>query len=146
MIAEMTQNECRSTLARALMGRLGCSFEDQPNIVPVYLACESDYVYVFATYGRKIEWMRSNPKVCIEIEEISSDTEWKSVVANGRYEELSGPVHETESAHARELLGKRYHWWLNALAERQAKTVENQIEPVFFRVRIDSMTGLHATR
>lgn len=46
------------------------------------------------------------------------------------------------SAHARDLLGKRYQWWLNALAERRMELRDNMIAPLFFRLRIDSMTGL----
>jgi uncharacterized protein len=146
LICEMTERESREVLARATVGRLGCSFDNQPYVVPVYLAYESDYVYVFATFRQKIEWLGSNPKVCIEIDEIASDSEWASVIANGRYQELSEPRYEAESTHARELLGKRSEWWLNALAERRAKKGDrdNQIEPLFFRVQIDLMTGLRA--
>ena len=37
------------------------------------------------------------------------------------------------------------YWWLNALGERQMRVGENSIEPLFFRIRIQSMSGLRAT-
>jgi hypothetical protein len=42
-------------------------------------------------------------------------------------------------------LEKRSQWWLNTFAERQLKLGDTLIEPLFFRICIDSMTGLRAT-
>ena len=88
LMNEMTKQECREALEYASFGRLGCSLANQPYIVPVYLAYESDCIYVFSTFGKKIEWMRANPKVCIQIDEIAEQYQWMSVIVNGRYEEL----------------------------------------------------------
>ena len=146
MINEMTEKECRAVLARASVGRLGCALDNQPYVMPVYFAYEPDYIYVFATFGQKIEWMRANPKVCMETDEITDQSHWMSVIATGRYEELSGPQYETERVHARELLQEHYRWWLNALAERRTKSSDDlTIEPLFFRIQVDSMSGLSST-
>jgi nitroimidazol reductase NimA-like FMN-containing flavoprotein (pyridoxamine 5'-phosphate oxidase superfamily) len=144
MIHEMTGEECRAVLAQASMGRLGCCLDNQPYVVPIYFAYEPDYIYVLSTFGQKIKWMRANPKVCVEVEEGTSQFQWVSVIANGSYQELPEPQYSTERAHARKLLEKRHHWWLNALAERRSKSGDDWIEPLFFRIRIDSMTGLRA--
>src|SRR5271157_5230817 len=139
LINEMTTEECSTVLARAPMARLGCSFENQPYVVPIYFAHESDYIYVFSTFGQKIEQMRANPKVCVQTDEIQSASEWVSVIVSGRYQELPEPQYTAERKHASTLLGKRYHWWLNALAERRMKLGDSLIEPLFFRIHIDSM-------
>jgi uncharacterized protein len=144
-INEMTKEECREVLAHTSFGRLGCSLADQPYIVPVCLACEADYIYAFSTVGKKIEWMRANPKVCLQVDEIAGQSQWVSVIVNGRYEELLEPQHTAEREHARTLLEKRSRWWLNTLAERLLTLGDKLIEPLFFRISIDSMTGLHAT-
>jgi uncharacterized protein len=47
---EMTAEECSAFLERASLGRLGCSFENQPYVVPIYFACNSGYMYVFSTF------------------------------------------------------------------------------------------------
>ena len=104
VIHEMTREECQAVLARASMGRLGCSLDNQPYVVPVYFAYEPDYIYVLSTFGQKIKWMRVNPKVCVEIEEAPSQPEWVTVIANGSYQELAEPQYSTERAHARKLL------------------------------------------
>jgi nitroimidazol reductase NimA-like FMN-containing flavoprotein (pyridoxamine 5'-phosphate oxidase superfamily) len=145
LIDEMTEHECHEFLERASFGRLGCSLGDQPYIVPVCLAYESDCIYVFSTFGKKIEWMRANPKVCIQVDEIADQSQWVSVIVNGRYEELPERQYAAEREHARKLLKKRSRWWLNTFAERLLKLGDKLIEPLFFRIHIDSMTGLRAT-
>ncbi len=80
--------------------------------------------------------------MCVEVDEVKSQTDWVSVVATGRYEELPEPQFEAERAHARELLQKRHQWWLNALAERRKSEPDESITPLFFRIHIDSVTGL----
>jgi uncharacterized protein len=145
LVEEMTAEECRALLARASVGRLGCSLDNQPYVVPVCLAYELDHIYIFSTFGKKIEWMRSNNKVCVQTDEITTASEWASVIADGSYQELSAKKFELDRVHARELLEKRNRWWLNALAERRQESYPDlSIEPLFFRIKVDSISGLRA--
>lgn len=141
-IDELNETECREFLSRTSMARLGCSLNDEPYIIPVGFAYEDDFIYVFATLGKKIEWMRTNPKVCVQVDESKGQSDWVSVIANGEYQELPEPKFAKERAHARSLLQKRHHWWLNALAERRIQMRDQDIEPVFFRIQIQSLSGL----
>ena len=143
-INEMTTEECSALLERASIARLGCSFENQPYVVPIYFAYDSGYLYVFSTLGQKVKWMRANPKVCVQTDEIQSESQWSSVVVNGQYEELPEPQYTAERQHASSLLAKRYQWWLNALGERQLRVGDKSIDPLFFRIRVQSMSGLRA--
>ncbi len=145
VIHEMSEKECREVLTRGSIGRIGCSLDNQPYVVPIHFAYEQDYVYVLSTLGQKIKWMRKNPKVCLQVDEITSPSQWASVVANGTYEELVEPQFSDERAHARTLLQKQHQWWLNALGERQTRSNDALIEPLFFRIRTDSMSGLRTT-
>jgi nitroimidazol reductase NimA-like FMN-containing flavoprotein (pyridoxamine 5'-phosphate oxidase superfamily) len=67
-----------------------------------------------------------------------------SVIAIGRYQELPEPQYTAEREHARTLLGKRCLWWQNALGERQLRLGDHAIAPLFFRIQVDSITGLRA--
>ena len=113
-------------------------------MLPIYFAYEPDYIYVLSTLGQKTEWMRANPKVCLEVDEIANQSQWISVIASGRYQELPEPQYAAEREHARSLLEKRYRWWQSALAERQLRLADDSITSLFFRIHIDSMTGLRA--
>jgi nitroimidazol reductase NimA-like FMN-containing flavoprotein (pyridoxamine 5'-phosphate oxidase superfamily) len=68
------------------------------------------------------------------------------VIINGIYQELPEPQYTDERTHARKLLEKRHCWWQNALGERQLKSSNALIAPIFFRIRIHSMTGLRASQ
>jgi hypothetical protein len=98
VITEMTQKECGAFLASASLGRLGCSFDNQPYVVPIYFVYEPDYIYVLSTFGQKTEWMRANPKVCLEVDEITNQSQWMSVIASGRYQELPEPQYTADLA------------------------------------------------
>lgn len=144
-IDELNETECRAVLARASLARLGCCLDDQPYVVPVFIACEGDHIYVFSTFGKKIKWMRANPKVCVQVDESKGQSDWASVIVYGEYQELPEPQFTDERDHARRLLEKRHQWWLNALAERRNQLSDQEIKPIFFRIRAQSMTGLRAT-
>ena len=144
-IDQMNETECREVLSRASLARLGCSLNDEPYVVPVLIAYESDYIYVFSTFGKKIKWMRANPKVCLQVDESKSQSNWASVVVNGEYQELAEPQFTDEREHARRLLEKRHQWWLNALAERRTQLSDQEIKPIFFRIRTNLISGLRAT-
>jgi uncharacterized protein len=144
IIKEIVQEECRSILADASFGRLGCSFDDQPYVVPIYFAYEAEHLYVLSTPGQKIEWMRKNPKVCVQLDAIKNETNWVSVIVIGSYQELREPQFTDERKRARKLLDRRVRWWQTALAERQSKSDDELIEPLFFRIHIDSLTGFRA--
>ena len=117
LIRDMNAQECRDLLARLGVGRLACAHDNQPYIVPVYFAYEPDRLYGFATFGQKIDWMRSNPLVCVEVDEVRSHFEWQSVIVLGRYEEYPDtPEYKELRVQAQALLEKRYLWWQTAYA------------------------------
>lgn len=143
-IHEISDDECRAVLARAAMGRLGCALDNQPYVVPIAFAYEPEYIYAFSTVGQKVEWMRLNPKVCLQVDEVAGPSEWVSVIASGVYEELPEAQRASDRAHARELLEQRHNWWLNAVAGRREKVDELSIDPLFFRIHIDAVSGIRA--
>jgi uncharacterized protein len=144
-INELTAEESSAFLERTSIGRLGCSFENQPYVVPIYFAYDNGYLYVFTTFGQKMKWMRVNPKVCVQADEIDGQSKWVSVIVNGEFEELSETQRPVERRRASSLLAQHYQWWLNALGERQMRVGDKSIDPLFFRIRIHSISGLRAT-
>jgi hypothetical protein len=141
----MSEQECSELLKRVSFGRLACSLEDQPYIVPVDFSYEPDCIYVFSTAGKKIEWMRQNPKVCLQADEIGNRSNWLSVLVTGTFLELREPQYTAELEHARKQLAQYSKYWQNPLAERREQISDLSIEPVFFRIDVQSMSGLRAT-
>ena len=71
-IHEMSADECREALDRENVGRLACARDNPPYILPMNFALDGVffYLYGFTTLGQKVEWMRSNPLVCFEIDHV----------------------------------------------------------------------------
>jgi nitroimidazol reductase NimA-like FMN-containing flavoprotein (pyridoxamine 5'-phosphate oxidase superfamily) len=146
LISEMSGGECRDLLARLGFGRLACAHQNRPYIVPVYFAYEADHLYGFATWGQKVKWMRSNPVVCLEVDEVLSHFHWSSVVALGRYEELPDtPEYRGERLQAQLRLERRALWWQTAYAGSQARSDPHQPNAIFYCIHIDEITGRRAT-
>jgi len=146
LISKMKSEECREFLARQEVGRLACARDSQPYIVPIHFVYEPDHLYGFTTPGRKVEWMRLNPLVCVQADEVLNQDTWTSVVVLGRYEELSETREYSEERNkAQSLLVKRISWWLTAYAASVARGHAEAPLPVFYRIDIADITGLHAS-
>ncbi len=143
-IIPISQQECSELLKRVSIGRLACSLDNQPYVVPVAFSYEPEWIYIFSTLGKKIKWMRQNPKVCLQFDEIGNLSNWVSVIVTGTYLELREPQYTAEREHALEQLAQYSGWWRNPLAERREQTSDLSIEPVFFRIDIGAMSGLRA--
>ena len=147
LIEELDRQSCLDLLFRTHLGRLACSQGAQPYVVPFYFACNTDYIYGFSTVGKKIEWMRANRLVCVEVDEVINSQNWMSVVVQGRYEELPNTPEwsmERDAAHC--LLQQEAMWWEPAYAKTKIHGRMHPMEPVFYRIRIDTITGRRATR
>jgi hypothetical protein len=177
IIREISKEECLRALANARLAHLACAKNNQPYVVPVYLAYyepspgESCF-YGFTTFGQKVEWMRSNPQVCVEFDRVTSCTNWLSVVAIGRYEELPDnrqnnvehvparyatahhyEIVPDESSHTLErllayrLLRTHAAWWEPASTVRAAvgnHSPDGSSVPIFYKIAIDHVTGYEA--
>ncbi len=88
-VKEMSRQECNSVVQAGHLARLACCKEGRPYIVPITYAFAGNCLYCFSVPGQKIEWMRANPNVCLQIDEFSGGRQWKSVLVFGRYQELS---------------------------------------------------------
>ena len=145
-IIPISQQECSELLQRVSIGRLACSLDDQPYVVPVAFSYEPDCIYIFSTFGKKIEWMRKNPKVCLQADEIGNRSNWTSVIVTGTYLELNVPqYHAYQREHARErLAAQSSEWWRIPLSGARDRGLVSSIETLFFRIDIKSISGLRA--
>src|SRR5688572_21663098 len=89
-IHELTEEQCRDVLTRMYLARLACARANQPYIVPVSFAydAKANSLFGVSAAGKKITWMRRNPRVCVEIEDVQDRFHWTTVVINGLYEEI----------------------------------------------------------
>jgi nitroimidazol reductase NimA-like FMN-containing flavoprotein (pyridoxamine 5'-phosphate oxidase superfamily) len=134
---ELSRNEIEVFLLEQRIARLGCHAGGETYVVPVIYGFDaaSDSVVAVTTEGRKITMLRENPRVCVEVDSYDTDGRgsWRSVIAQGVYEELAGD--DVWAA-------------LDVLRERFARSAGRTAEPrelsgnvVVFRVRLGETTG-----
>jgi nitroimidazol reductase NimA-like FMN-containing flavoprotein (pyridoxamine 5'-phosphate oxidase superfamily) len=147
VIREMTEEECRQALGRSSFGRLGCARDNQPYVVPISFSYDGRHLYGFSTPGQKIEWMRSNPLICLEVDEWTSQDQWMSVVVSGRYQELPDtPEFAADRVRAQQALQKHATWWEYAsIPGAEWRRKAGPFTPVFYRLHIEQLTGHQAT-
>jgi uncharacterized protein len=145
-IQKLTEEECFAFLQRVQLAKLACACDGQPYIIPVYLVLHESFLYGFTTPGQKIDWMRANPKVCLEWDAVVSPFEWTSLVAFGEYEELTEtPELADERQFAYELLRQnRSLWWQPGLSSGQLRGRQDLPPAVYFRIRLGPITGRRA--
>jgi nitroimidazol reductase NimA-like FMN-containing flavoprotein (pyridoxamine 5'-phosphate oxidase superfamily) len=92
-------------------------------------------VVAVTTEGQKTAMLRESPWVCVEVDEYDADGKgsWRSVIAQGTYEELAGDAVEPA---------------LDLMRERFARTAGRPAEPrplgpdvVVVRIKLDDMSG-----
>jgi uncharacterized protein len=146
LIHELTAAECREVLGRTSLARLACARAGQPYVVPVSFAYDpaSNCLFGFSAVGKKVDWMRENPHVCVEVEDISDRFHWTTLVIFGRYEEVTDSPEEGASRQrALKLFEPRAEWWLPGAAKVGPR---EQHAIVVYRIHIDTMTGRRAAR
>lgn len=142
MIQEMTRQMSINLLKSSHLGRIACAQGSQPYVVPFFFAYHESFIYSFATVGTRIEWMRANPLVCVEVERIASRHEWRTVVIFGRYQELP----ETPEFHgarvvAHDLLAMTAIWWEPGYVKTFHQGDERPLQPIYFRIVINQISG-----
>jgi nitroimidazol reductase NimA-like FMN-containing flavoprotein (pyridoxamine 5'-phosphate oxidase superfamily) len=146
IIHQLTTPQCHDVLGRTGLGRIACARDDQPYIVPIlfYFDGREGCLYSFSMAGQKIDWMRANPKVCMEVDEISDQLHWTTVIVFGRYEEIDHPEAMDARQRAHDLFQQRTEWWLPGAGK--LATGEERSTPVVFRIRIDRVSGRRTDR
>ena len=176
MIREMSKDECLRMLAGTRFARLACARENQPYIVPVFLTYYEPFAgegcfYGFTIPGQKLDWMRANPLVCVEVDEVEAYDRWVSVIAFGRFEELpETPGRDDEQLRAQErprrvaetspeiqgaddersrayqLLKAQIMWWEPGSSTWASRESAESYSPVYYKISIGRVTGHESAR
>lgn len=89
MLGTLSEQQIEELLKRQLIGRLGCSANGITYIVPINYVYRDNTIFAHSAEGKKIDMMRKNPSVCFQVDNIQTVFKWQSVVAWGRFEEIT---------------------------------------------------------
>jgi uncharacterized protein len=132
---ELSRAEIQDFLRGQRIARLGCHADGVTYVVPLIYAYEDGAVVAVTTEGRKTAMLRANPRVCVEVDEYDADGKgsWRSVIAYGSYEELSGDSIEPALALMRERFART--------AGRTAEPRQLGPDVVVLRITLDELSG-----
>ncbi len=137
MIRDLSQDKSRELLRRGRIARLACIADNEPYVVPVNYVFDGESVLVHSLPGRKINALRANPRVCLQADEIEDEFGWKSVLAFGTYEEITGAA---ERGRAMSRLLARFPK-MTPVESYLAGDADSPA-PIVFRIRVDKISGL----
>lgn len=146
MIGNLTMEQINEFLLQNVYGRIGCNDGSKTYIVPTNYVYDGKHVILHSMMGSKIKMMRNNPSVCFEVDEMLSFTNWKSVIAWGLYQEITG---ERERQQAMKLFVERMMKiklsQTALLPDMLTKNIHSvstgTIRPVIYRIIITEKTG-----
>jgi nitroimidazol reductase NimA-like FMN-containing flavoprotein (pyridoxamine 5'-phosphate oxidase superfamily) len=145
MLGELTKEEIKELLENSLVGRIGCHDGERTYVVPISYLFNGDHVVCHSREGLKVEIMRRNPNVCFEVDDIRDYTHWRSVIAWGRYEELTneGEIAKVRQHFSETMLNHKAS--LTSLPPESAQDAHKQkpayMKPVFYRIWLTEVTG-----
>ncbi|EJC84224.1 putative flavin-nucleotide-binding protein [Rhizobium leguminosarum bv. trifolii WSM2297] len=141
-LREMSDDDCIEFLGNHTFGHLGCNGEQYPYLVPIHYAYEGRRLFMFSMPGLKIDRLRANPLASFQAEELHQDRRWKSVLVQGRFEELTdNPQRRNERIHAWSLLEKRVLWWEPGSFTFGSDTDGTSEGPIFLSLSIELLSG-----
>jgi len=137
MITMLDNQQAREVLQSAHLARLGCIVNGDPYVVPINCHLEGESLYSHSLQGLKINGLRENPRACVQVDEIDSDLNWRSVMAFGKFEEITDQDERTE------ILTKLLRDFPMLTPVESAIAEDGSpMEIVVFRIKIDRITGV----
>ncbi len=115
-------------LRTALVGRIACCRHDEgrPYLVPLAYGYDGESVYAISGPGRKLAIMREQPLVTFEVDEATAEDRWRSVIADGKFEEITEPEERSRAIR---------------IVAPSAGPLSVSPDAIVYRVRLSNKTG-----
>ncbi len=137
-VEDMAPAEMHALLQRESFGHLGCSRDGRPYVVPMDYAYDGKELYFFTTEGMKTQFIEANPKVCLQVEEITDRTHWRSVMVIGKAEQLTNAE---ETQRAMRLITERNPSLTPAISATQLDALGRAVDIALYRIIPDLIDG-----
>lgn len=142
---DLRPKECIDLLNNNYIGHLAYISEGKPFTVPItYYYDQKDSILAYASEGHKIEAMRKNTAVSLQVEEISGVKDWISILVHGEFKEITGAnakflLHEFADG-VKAIIHKKENLMPQYISEFTIDVYSTGITTVY-RIKITKMTG-----
>jgi nitroimidazol reductase NimA-like FMN-containing flavoprotein (pyridoxamine 5'-phosphate oxidase superfamily) len=144
MLGKLTSTQINNILSSQSVCRLACTDGKKPYVVPVTYAYDGKFIYGQTQEGTKLNILRKNPHVCLQMDIMNSMNNWQSVMVQGTFEELKNKAADT----AREYLFSKVLTLMTSstihnFEHENASKVDdsNRIKTIMYRIKIKEVTG-----
>ena len=145
MIGTLNPQEIEAFVASNYIAYLACSDNNTPYIVPItYFYDEPNNSLIsYTTEGKKISILRENPQISLIVSEIDDLNNWKTVLLEGKFEELSGMAEinavQTLSSKLTKLISEKQQKEVSFINEVARINEENP--KVIYRIHLQNKSG-----
>jgi len=137
-VEDMSHDEMHELLERQSFGHLGCARDGRPYVVPMNYAFDGKDLFFFTTEGMKTQFIEANPEVCLQVEEVTDPSHWRSVMVIGRAQKLT----QTEDVrHAMQNILKRNPSLTPAISATSLDTWGRAVDIALYRIDSEIMDG-----
>lgn len=146
MFRTLTEKESIALLMLNYIGNLSYIYGDKPFVVPItyFFDMKNGVVIGYSAEGHKIDAMRKYSNVSLSVSDIDSVNDWKSVLAHGTFQELSGSAAKAKlhqfSLGVKDLIINKEHRKLNFISEFSSKIYKDKM-PIVFQIKVNEITG-----
>lgn len=147
MIKDLDKKVCMDLLKNNYIGRLAYIAKGEPFIIPItfyYHDEDNTCIISYSAEGHKIDSMRANHRVSLEVDEITSVNRWQSVLVRGLFEELvqiDAKYHLHQFAEGvKKVIAAREKENPQFIGEFSSK-LKGEGNPIVYRIKILEITG-----
>src|SRR3977135_1786912 len=137
-VEDLAPAEMHALLERESFGHLGCARDGRPYVLPMNLAYARKELCFFTTEGMKTRFIEANPQVCLQVEEITDSTHWRSGRVIGKAEQIPK---SKEMQRAMKLITERNPSLTPAISATQLDAWGRAVDIAIYRITPDLMDG-----
>jgi len=104
----------------------------------MHYAYDGKELYFFTTEGMKTQFMNGNPQVCLQVEEITDSSHWRSVMVIGRAERLTS---RDEMDRAIKQITERNPSLTPAISATQIDSLDRAVDIALYRIQPEIIDG-----
>jgi nitroimidazol reductase NimA-like FMN-containing flavoprotein (pyridoxamine 5'-phosphate oxidase superfamily) len=146
MIEHLTNGQIEEVLKDNVWGHLGCNDGLNTYVYPFNYLYDGKYITCHSQRGFKTQVMRQNNRVCLQVDEVSDDNNWKSVMVLGKYQEVEDELQYNDASRA--FADRRFFPKISESSiisetgdEEEKMELTSDSKPVIFRIVIDEKIG-----
>lgn len=146
MIKKLEEKEIMFILENNYIGYLSYIYKNKPFVVPItyYYDKVSNSIICYSGEGHKITAMRKNNAVSLQVSEISTINNWKSVLVHGKYEQHFGSDGKAYlhafSLGVKDVIMEKEHTKLDYISEFSSKIYKGE-NPIVYLIKVEEITG-----